>query len=51
MVESLGGVLIGRFAVSSFIVFRGHAMTSRRCLMKFRCGNVFFCGHDLAPCT
>jgi hypothetical protein len=51
MVESFGRVPVGRFAVSFFIVFRGHAMASSRCLVKLCRGNVFFSWHDLAPCT
>jgi hypothetical protein len=51
MFESLGRVLVGRFAVSFFIVFRGPAMTSGRCLVKLCCGNVFLSWHNFAPCT
>jgi hypothetical protein len=51
MVEGLGRVLIGRFAVAFFIVFRGHAMTSGGCLMMLRRGNMFFSWHNPAPCT
>jgi hypothetical protein len=51
MVESFGRVLVGRFAVSLFIVFRGPAMAPGGCLVKLRRGNVFLFWHDLAPCT
>jgi hypothetical protein len=51
MVESFGRVLVGRFAVPFFSVFRGHAVTSGGCLVKLGGLNVFFSWHDLPPCT